>query len=118
MKEGGEHLHQAEDGHCEHGPEGEDHVDGDGPGLVFKSKSNLENHGPEDLRELSVGQGQGPQTEVGGCVGHRAKDILDGVDPLVDHDLSEAVFCLVIVGKKLVIVEPIVTCLSPGVHLM
>ena len=45
-------------------------------------QSNPHDHGPENFRELGVGQGQSPQAEVGGRVGHGAQAKLDGVDGL------------------------------------
>ena len=116
VEEGGEALHEAEDCHSEDGPEGEDHIDGDGPGIVVEPECNLEHHAPENLGQLCVGQGQGPETEVGGGVGHRAKDILDSVDPLVDHDLAETLLSVVIVIEEFNIVEAVVAPLPPGVH--
>jgi len=41
-----------------------------------------EHHLPKDLRQLSVGQRQGPQAKVGGRVGHCAQAELDGVNGL------------------------------------
>lgn len=45
-------------------------------------QSNPHDHGPKNFRELGVGQGQSPQAEVGGRVGHGAEAKLDGVDGL------------------------------------
>ncbi len=47
--------------------EGDDeHEDTEGPGFV---EPNGEGHGPEDDGELLMREGEGPETEVGGCVG-------------------------------------------------
>lgn len=32
-----------------------------------------------------MGQGQGPQTQVGGSIGHCSKAVLNGMDGLVDE---------------------------------
>ena len=37
-------------------------------------------HAPEDLGQLVVSQGQGPQSQVAGRVGDGAEDVLDGVN--------------------------------------
>lgn len=36
-----------------------------------------------------MGQREGPETEVGGCVGDSSQAVLDGVDGLVDEHLSK-----------------------------
>lgn len=38
-----------------------------------------------------MGQGQGPQTQVGGGVGHAAEHELDSLNHLVDEGLANAV---------------------------
>lgn len=43
----------------------------------------------EDLGELGVGEGEGPETEVGGGVGDGAEDELDSLDELVDDGLGD-----------------------------
>ena len=43
----------------------------------------------EDLGELGMGEGEGPETEVGGGVGDGAEDELDGLDELVDDGLGD-----------------------------
>ena len=37
-----------------------------------------------------MGQGQGPQTQITGCVRHRSKDKLNGFDQLVYHENAKA----------------------------
>lgn len=46
-------------------------------------------HIEEHLSELSVGQGQGPETQVGRGVGHSAEHKLNSLDHLMDHQLTE-----------------------------
>ena len=36
-----------------------------------------------------MGQGESPETEVGGCVGDGTQTVLNGVDGLVDEHLTE-----------------------------
>lgn len=42
-----------------------------------------------DCRELGVSEGEGPETEIGGSVGHSSEHKLNGVDRLVHEHLSE-----------------------------
>lgn len=42
-----------------------------------------------------MGKGQSPQSEIGGGVGDRAQNILDGVDALVNEYLGELLFLFV-----------------------
>ena len=89
MQEGGEPLHQTEDSDCENRPGSEYRPEKYPTPPSLAAQTNPHDHGPEDLGELGVGQGQGPQPEVGGRVGHSAEDKLDSVYSLEDHDLGE-----------------------------
>ena len=53
-------------------------------------------HLPEDRGELLMSEAQGPQPQVGGCVGDAAEHVLDAVDDLVDHHLGEVKLLLVV----------------------
>ena len=49
---------------------------------------------PEDLRELRVSEGEGPEAEVGRRVADHPEHELDGLNGLVDDDLAEVVLLL------------------------
>ena len=82
------------------------------------------NHGllPEDGGKLGVGKRKSPKTKVGSGVGNHTQDELDGLDGLVDDDLTEAVLVvflslamfLVIVG---VVVDGVLVLLGKEVRL-
>ena len=82
------------------------------------------NHGllPEDSSKLGVSKRKGPKTEVGGGVGNHTQNEFDGLDGLVDEDLTEAVLVvflslavfLVIVG---VVVDGALVLLGKEVRL-
>ena len=52
-------------------------------------EANFHDHHPEHLAELGVCQGEGPEAEVGGRVGHTAQGELYRVDGLVDEHLTK-----------------------------
>ena len=52
----------------------------------------------EDLGELRMGKGEGPKTQVGGGVRDCSKNEFDHFNDLMDHDLHEGVFGVVLVG--------------------
>ena len=54
----------------------------------------------EDSGQLAVGERQGPQSQVGGCVGHRAQGEFDGLDQLVDKDFRQVVVAVLAVLDK------------------
>ena len=57
--------------------------------------TNPHDHVPEDLRQLCVGEGEGPEPEVGGRVGDGAEDVLDRVDALhcCQFDKKDGLHC-------------------------
>ena len=114
VKEGRESLHQTEDADCQHGPESKDNIQSHRPRVILEAECDPHDHTPQYLGQLGVGQGQSPQSEVGGSVRHRAKHVLDGVDALVDHDLAEW-FCTLRIWFKLVS-NSMVSGLSPLVE--
>ena len=63
-------------------PESKDNIDYNSSRPSLPGQGYMHYHGPENLWELSVGQGQHPETQVRGCVGHRAKHVFDGMDSL------------------------------------
>jgi len=46
------------------------------------SEPDPHDHVPEDLGQLRVGQGQGPQSKIGRGVGNRAQGVFDRVNTL------------------------------------
>mmetsp|Transcript_3507 Transcript_3507/g.5329 ORF Transcript_3507/g.5329 Transcript_3507/m.5329 type:complete len:687 (-) Transcript_3507:294-2354(-) len=86
VEEGREGFHEKEDTDSEASPDGPSDEDGKEATLL-----EHEDHDtlPEDLRQLGVGQTEGPETKVGGSVGDASEDVLDGVDDLVDEDLAK-----------------------------
>jgi len=56
-----------------------------------------ENKGIRKKSHTSVGQRESPETEVRGSVGNATKAELDGVDDLVNHDLTEIKLLSVVV---------------------
>ena len=87
VEEALEHIHHEQD---TQGNASEDAVPNEGSEPVDVEGGQ---HGllPEDGGELRVGQRKGPKTKVGCRVGNHAQDELDGLDGLVDNDLTEAV---------------------------
>ena len=51
------------------------------------------------LRKLRVSKRQGPETEVGGSVGNHTKNELNGLNSLVDEDLSKSVLFFSVVER-------------------
>lgn len=68
--------------------------DGVGDVLGGVDEVGTEYEGEEDLGELGMGEGQGPETEVGSGVGDAAEDELDGLDELVHHHVAEGLVLL------------------------
>ena len=64
MEEGREPLHQTEDADGENGPSAKNSPEQYSAPPALAAQTNPHNHGPEDLGELGVGQGQSPQPEV------------------------------------------------------
>lgn len=93
MQHGTGPLHHAQNGNRQREPqvEGDDDHDDAGAGR-FLREGGADGHVPEDDGELLVGEGEGPETEVGGCVGDAVEAEFDGVDDLVDHDFGEVEF--------------------------
>jgi len=86
VQESGQSLHNQQHRKRRTGPHRERHEDKDDiPALDNAHEDSVPEHGGE----LGVGEGEGPETEVGGGVGDGSEDELDGVDDLVDHDLGE-----------------------------
>ena len=56
-----------------------------------------ENKGIRKKSHTSVGQRESPETEVRGSVGNATKAELDGVDDLVNHDLTKLKLLSVVV---------------------
>ena len=52
-----------------------------------RSPNDADTPNPAILPQLGMGQAQGPETQVGGCVGDAAQAELNGVDCLVHEDL-------------------------------
>ena len=63
-------LHDDKDGDGEEEPDGEEDEDGDDALHAGHAEGVGQSHGPQHNRELLVSKGQGPETEVGGSVGH------------------------------------------------
>jgi hypothetical protein len=63
-------LHDDKHSDGEEEPDGEEHENGDDALDAGHAEGVGEGHGPQHDRELLVSKGQGPETEVGGGVGH------------------------------------------------
>ena len=48
----------------------------------------------EHFRELTVSKRQGPESQVGGSIGHGTEDELDGLNELMDEGLTEGVLVI------------------------
>jgi len=101
MEERRQAFHEDEDGEREAGPEPEQQEDCEAARGALYPHAQLHHHVPEHLRELRVGQRQGPEPEVGGGVRHGAQHVLDGVDALVDEHVGELLLGLVAAGGGL-----------------
>mmetsp|Transcript_46689 Transcript_46689/g.109864 ORF Transcript_46689/g.109864 Transcript_46689/m.109864 type:complete len:277 (-) Transcript_46689:2144-2974(-) len=87
VEERRQRLHAHEHTEREAGPGGDGDEEHEGAGAL---EANLHHCLlPEHLGELRVGEGEGPETEVGGGVGDAPEHVLDGVDHLVHHLLPE-----------------------------
>jgi hypothetical protein len=101
-------LHNDQDGDGKEEPDGEEDEDGENAGDAGHAESVGQSHGPQDDRELLVSKRQGPETEVRCGVGDTVEaefcekllvrpfvllewvnQPTDGVNDLVDHDLTE-----------------------------
>lgn len=69
MQHGTRTLHNNQNGNCEHEPEVEEGGDHDDTGGARLREGDAKRHFPEHDAELLVGEGEGPEAEVGGCVG-------------------------------------------------
>ena len=63
-------LHDDKDGDGKEEPDGEEDEDGKDSHWTGDGQGVGEGHSPQHDRELLVSKGQGPETEVGGGVGH------------------------------------------------
>ena len=63
--------------------------------VTFEAHTNCEIE--EDLGQLAMSQGEGPESEVTGGVRDGSQGVLDGLDHLVDHHLSKAMVMDVLV---------------------
>mmetsp|Transcript_46690 Transcript_46690/g.109871 ORF Transcript_46690/g.109871 Transcript_46690/m.109871 type:complete len:967 (-) Transcript_46690:258-3158(-) len=87
VEERRQRLHAHEHTEREAGPGGDGDEEHEGAGAL---EANLHHCLlPEHLGELRVGEGEGPETEVGGGVGDAPEHVLDGVDHLVHHLLPK-----------------------------
>jgi len=96
MKSALHDIHHHQDGHS-HGPEGEPHHEGaenSTDKALIGTPSQGETLFEEDSSELRVGKGESPQSEVGGSVGDRSENELDGLNHLMDEEAAEGVVVL------------------------
>lgn len=63
-------LHDHQDGNRQDEPQVEERNGSDDPHGTGLRKGDAERHAPEDNGELLMGEGKGPEAEVGGSVGH------------------------------------------------
>ena len=82
-------LHHHQHSNREHEPEAKEQEDGEDAQRTAHGEGVAESHAPEDDGELLMRERQGPETEVGGCVGDAVEAEFNGVDDLVDHDFAE-----------------------------
>ncbi len=71
-----------QDADSEGGPGRKDEVDQDTTYVALHGERVSKDHVPEHLGELGVGQGERPQSQVGGRVRDGAKHVLNSVDTL------------------------------------
>lgn len=89
VKEGRKTFHNAENGDGQNEPEGEAEEGEDDTSNAGAPKRLADGHAPQDLAELCMRQGQGPQAQIRGGVGNTAEAELNGVNHLVDHNFAE-----------------------------
>lgn len=85
VQEGGERLHDHEHGHRHAEP----HRHAEQRQVPLRLDRVNQQHVPEHRRQLRVREGQRPESQVGGGVGHGAEHELDRLDQLVDHELAK-----------------------------
>mmetsp|Transcript_5955 Transcript_5955/g.13541 ORF Transcript_5955/g.13541 Transcript_5955/m.13541 type:complete len:241 (-) Transcript_5955:1863-2585(-) len=85
----GEGLHRHEHREGEAGPEVDRDKQSNRVGVGHLETDLHDELLPEHLGQLGVGQRQRPQAQVGGSVGDATQNVLDGVDNLVHHHLTE-----------------------------
>ena len=61
-------LHDYQNGDCESKPESKEDEDRKDAERAGHGEGIVESHFPENDGELLVGEGEGPEAEVGGCV--------------------------------------------------
>ena len=83
MQHGTRALHDDQNGNREHEPEVEETDGGDDTGGAGHGEGDAEGHAPEDDGELLMGEGEGPEAEVGGGVG-------DAVETEFCREISKA----------------------------
>ena len=86
MQHGRDALHDDEDDAAEQEEGRKDNNEEDGAADARHFQRWTHCHGPQHGRELLVGEGESPQTEVGSCVG----------------DAVKAEFCMLLVKKVLI----------------
>jgi len=91
VQEALQHIHTQQDSGSDGPPDtaGEVDLDGSDDGVHIRGDASQNGFLEEDEGQLLMRKRQGPETEVGGGVGHGTKDVLDGFDGLVDDDLTE-----------------------------
>jgi hypothetical protein len=90
-------FHDTQNGHTKSEPkvEGEDnHNNTENGALLLKCAA--ESHVPKHDRKLLVSEGKRPKTEVGGGVRNTVETELNGVNNLVNHDVGEVEFLVLL----------------------
>lgn len=89
VQEGRKALHDEEDADGEHGEGPKDERQGEESPAAPGRQAQAHHHGPQHFRQLCMGQAEGPQAQVGGCVGDAAQAVLYGVDGLVHRYVAK-----------------------------
>ena len=97
MQERRQALHQTQNAQCQAEPRRTNEYTDDDPHDARHILDNGNCHVPQHFGQLSMCEGQCPETEVRRRVGDTPKAELDGVDDLVDDDFGEFFFLLAFV---------------------
>lgn len=89
VEEGRQPLHDQQDGHSEHRKEAKHRDQKRHPDSGGDPQTQTHHHAPQHLRQLSVSQAEGPETQVRRCVGNATQAELDGVDGLVQQHVGK-----------------------------
>jgi len=98
MEEALEDIHHHEHGksHSHEGEPEDESGDGKADGRRARGPGDSQELLQEHFSELGVSKGQGPETKVGSGVGNSSEDEFDGLNELMDEDLTNGVVIVAI----------------------